>query len=174
MMAMSAEDENSFENKFSGSDKLAYGRIVGILIMLFVAFNDSMLAVLARKMKEIHYSIIMFWFSALGVIMVISLLLFTAVVKNETPTIFTYNADQMYNLIMTGIFSALNLTCLTIAYQNDKSATVSLLAYIALVYAFTADIVVFSHKFVFLELMGAAIITFFNIFTIWFKMNLTP
>ena len=46
---------------------------------------------------------------------------------------------------MTGLFSALNLTCLTIAYQNDKSATVSLLAYIALVYAFCADIFIFKN-----------------------------
>ena len=142
--------------------------------MIFVAFNDSMLAVLARKMKEVHFSIIMFWFSAIGIVLVVCILLFTAFVRKEVPTIFTYNSDQMYNLIMTGVFSALNLTCLTIAYQNDKSATVSLLAYIALVYAFLADIVLFKHQFVILELLGAAIITFFNIFTIWFKIGLAP
>ena len=77
----------------------------------------------------------------------------------------------MYNLIMTGIFSALNLTTLTIAYQNDKSATVSLLAYIALVYAFAADVMIFDYTFVFLELLGSAIITFFNLFTIIYKMR---
>lgn len=76
----------------------------------------------------------------------------------------------MYNLVLTGIFSALNLTCLTIAYQNDKSATVSLLAYIALVYAFLADTMIFNHNFVFLELSGALIITSFNLTTIVYKM----
>ena len=76
----------------------------------------------------------------------------------------------MYNLVLTGIFSALNLTCLTIAYQNDKSATVSLLAYIALVYAFLADTMIFSHNFVCLEITGALIITSFNLFTIVYKM----
>ena len=75
---------------------------------------------------------------------------------------------------MTGIFSALNLTCLPVAYQNDKSATVSLLAYIALVYAFCADIFIFKHDFVNLEIAGAAIITFFNLFTIVYKMKLFP
>ena len=75
---------------------------------------------------------------------------------------------------MTGIFSALNLTCLTVAYQNDKSATVSLLAYIALVYAFCADIFIFKHDFVNLEIAGAAIITFFNLFTIVYKMKFCP
>ena len=76
----------------------------------------------------------------------------------------------MYNLVLTGIFSALNLTCLTIAYQNDKPATVSLLAYIALVYAFLADTMIFNHNFVFLEISGALIITSFNLLTIVYKM----
>ena len=76
----------------------------------------------------------------------------------------------MYNLVLTGIFSALNLTCLTIAYQNDKSATVSLLAYISLVYAFLADTMIFNHNFVLLEISGALLITSFNLFTIIYKM----
>ena len=76
----------------------------------------------------------------------------------------------MKNLILTGVFSALNLTCITIAYQNDKSSTVSLLAYISLVYAFMADTVIFGHNFVFLELAGALLITSFNLFTIAYKM----
>ena len=82
----------------------------------------------------------------------------------------TYGMDQMNNLIMTGVFSALNLTCITIAYQNDKSSTVSLLAYISLVYAFMADTVIFGHTFVILELAGALLITSFNLFTITYKM----
>ena len=88
--------------------------------------------------------------------------------------ILSYNFDQMKNLILTGIFSALNLTCITIAYQNDKSATVSLLAYISLVYAFMADTVIFSHNFAFLELSGALLITSFNLFTIVYKMYFHP
>lgn len=72
-------------------------------------------------------------------------------------------------MFLTGLFSALNLTCLTIAYQNDKSATVSLLAYIGLVYAFLADVVIFDTTFNMVELTGAALITCFNIVTIIIK-----
>ena len=75
---------------------------------------------------------------------------------------------------MTGLFSALNLTCLCIAFQNDKSATVSLLAYIALVYAFLADIFIFKASFVKLELAGAFVITFFNLVTIIYKTKKAP
>ena len=72
---------------------------------------------------------------------------------------------------MTGIFSALNLTCLVIAYQNDNSVTVSLLAYIELVYAILADVLLFEQSFLPIEIFGAVIITFFNVLTIWYKMK---
>ena len=45
----------------------------------------------------------------------------------------------------------------------------SLLAYIALVYAFLADIFLFDHKFNALEMAGATIITAFNLLTIILK-----
>ena len=48
--------------------------------MIFVAFNDSMMAVLARKMKEVHFSIIMFWFSAIGMLIIVGMLSFIAFV----------------------------------------------------------------------------------------------
>ena len=49
-----------------------------------------------------------------------------------------------------------------------------MLAYIALVYAFIADVTIFNLSFVAMELSGAAIITFFNLFTIWYKMKYGP
>ena len=104
--------------------------MLGIGVMLLVAFNDATLAVLARKMKELHFSIMMFWFSAIGLLFILAYLCGVYALTNDYPAFFYYSLDQYKNLVLTGIFSALNLTCLVIAYQNDKSATVSLLAYI--------------------------------------------
>jgi len=98
-------------------------------------------------------------------------LIVASAVKGDWPDMVYYSAEQSIYIALTGIFSALNLTCLVIAYQNDSSATVSLLAYIALVYAFVADVTIFQLTFVFMELLGAAVITFFNLFTIWYKMK---
>lgn len=42
----------------------------------------------------------------------------------------------------------------------------SLLAYIELVYAFAADILLYNSTFTMMEVLGAAIITFFNVLTI--------
>ena len=41
-----------------------------------------------------------------------------------------------------------------------------MLAYIELVYAFAADILLYDSTFTKMEVMGAAIITFFNVLTI--------
>lgn len=146
-------------------------KIVGIVTMLFVAFNDASLNVLARTMKDLHYSLIQFWFSAIGLIFLIVFMVIQCLVQQDWPEMFSYNNEQLLYVLLTGIFSALNLTCLVIAYQNDSSATVSLLAYIALVYAFVADVTIFKLTFLALEITGAAIITFFNFFTIWYKIK---
>lgn len=40
--------------------------MIGFLLMCVVAANDGMVAVLARRMHSIHFSVMMFWFAALG------------------------------------------------------------------------------------------------------------
>jgi hypothetical protein len=50
---------------------------------------------------------------------------------------------QIDFILVTGIFSAMNSVFDTIAYQEEKSTTVSLLEYIELVYAFIADTLLF-------------------------------
>ncbi len=34
--------------------------------MVLVAANDGMVAVLARRMKDLHFSVMMWWFAAIG------------------------------------------------------------------------------------------------------------
>ena len=153
---------------FGGSENAM--RWVGIVTMLFVAANDATINVLARTMRELHFSLLCFWFSAIGCTFLILYLIIACIVKGDWPDMVYYSAQQAVYILMTGVCSAFNLTCLTIAYQNDSSATVALIAYIALVYAFLADVLIFELSFVAMELIGAGVITFFNLFTIWFKM----
>ena len=138
-----ATNDDALESDFIRRHSVSFIRVVGVSVMLFVAFNDATLAVLARKMHEIHFSLLMFWFSALGLIFIIGYLIINSMIDDDYPTFFYYDFDQFKNLALTGIFSALNLTCLVIAYQNDKSSTVSILAYIELVYALLADVLIF-------------------------------
>ena len=107
-MEQSEEEENG--------KLVQFGRLIGILVMCFVAFNDGMLAVLARKMRDLHFSIMMFWFSTIGMLVLSIFLICSGLVKHEIPQVFRYDLEQYYYWGMTGLFSALNLTCLTIAY----------------------------------------------------------
>ena len=66
-------------------------RIVGIVVMIFVAFNDASLNVLARTMKDLHYSLIQFWFSAIGLGFLVIYLIIACLVKNDWPDMFYYN-----------------------------------------------------------------------------------
>jgi len=81
-----------------------------------VALADATNGVLARKMQTLHFSIIMFWFSGLGAVILILYLIIQSLVMLESPTLFSYTAYQYYLLLGTGVCSALNLTCLVIAY----------------------------------------------------------
>lgn len=60
-------------------------RAIGIVAMLFVALNDASLNVLSRKMKELHYSLIQFWFSAIGLAVMLVYLLVTSLVTLDWP-----------------------------------------------------------------------------------------
>lgn len=62
--------------------------------MCCVAFNDGLLAVMARTMKSIHFSIMMFWFSAIAMLFILAYLTIYSLVTFEIPTIFTYSYDQ--------------------------------------------------------------------------------
>ena len=68
-----------------------FKRIIGILVMCFVAFNDGMLAVLARTMKDVHFSLLMFWFSAIGFFLLNIFLAFHSFVFQQIPQIFRYS-----------------------------------------------------------------------------------
>ena len=46
--------------------------------------------------------------------------------------------------------------------------------YIELVYAFLSDIAIFEIEFYAMEIIGTSIITFFNVFTIIYKMRCVP
>ena len=69
MMAMSedpANNEATQESSWGG-----FARLVGVLVMVFVAFNDGLTFVMARTMKSIHFSVMMFWFSAIGLVVLL-------------------------------------------------------------------------------------------------------
>jgi len=108
----------------------------------------------------------LYWFSLIGFIGALFFIICESIYHVEVPTILSYDTSQTMSLLLSGLFAGVNFTCLTIAFQSERSTTVSLLAYIELVYSFLADVFLFNAKFSTMEFAGAAIITFFNLLTI--------
>ena len=75
---------------FGGTENAT--RIVGIVTMLFVAANDASINVLARTMKELHFSLICFWFSAIGCTFLVIYLIISCIIKGDLPDLVQYSA----------------------------------------------------------------------------------
>lgn len=61
--------------------------------MLFVALNDASLNVMARAMKDVHYSLMQFWFGAIGLIILIIYFVIDCAVRKDYPTLFQYDSE---------------------------------------------------------------------------------
>merc|ERR1711997_1087184 len=78
------------------------------------------LAVMARTMKSIHFSLLMFWFSAIGMVILTTFFVLYACITQSMPRIFTYDYDQMYNLVLlelTGAALITSFNLFTIVYK---------------------------------------------------------
>lgn len=68
-------------------------RAIGIVTMLFVALNDASINVLARTMKQLHFSLVQFWFSVIGLVLIVSFQIANCIVRSDWPTIFSNSGE---------------------------------------------------------------------------------
>ena len=55
----------------------------------------------------------------------------------------TYDSKMFFGIIVATVFNTLEITCCTIAYQNDRSGYIVLLSNIAIAYFFLTDTFIF-------------------------------
>jgi hypothetical protein len=68
------------------------GRLIGFGIMILVAANDGMVAVLARRMKDLHFSVMMWWFAAIGLALTLLAISVKSYINGSLPTILFYDS----------------------------------------------------------------------------------
>ena len=142
--------------------------------MIFItAWCHSAVGVITRKLREIHFSLMMFHYGMFGTVLLSTwtLIEFGAFTKEDGLRIIQYSKEQYLLLFLTGILNAISLNFLTLAFQNDKSAFIASIGYIMLVYAFLTDVLYFKTTFDVFELLGAFIILGFNILNIYNKIK---
>jgi hypothetical protein len=110
-------------------------------MMFTTAICFSSIAVMTRKMKEIHFSLLMFHYGLFASVILGSWLVGeyfwgayhgTLLPESECSTIklFCYDWLQYIELIVIGILNCSSMNFMTIAQQLEKSAFVSSITYI--------------------------------------------
>ena len=143
-------------------------------MILITAWCHSAVGVITRKLREIHFSLMMFHYGVFStfVLSIWTLFEFAVFTQDSGLRLIQYSSDQYLLLFLTGFFNAISLNFLTLAFQNDKSAFIASIGYIMLVYAFLIDILYFKTQFDVFELLGAFIILAFNVLNIYNKIKM--
>ena len=103
------------------------------------------------------------YMSIISLIILIIGLLVEKSITGEPLRIANYDAEQyMYGFIV-GALNMITLVFKIVAYKNERSGFVSMLAYVGLVYAGLGDHFIFEEQFSLLMLLGISVILTLNI-----------
>lgn len=150
-----------------------YMYIVGIVTMFINAWTFSFCGVIARYMKEVSATVIIFWYAVIGCILLGLGLAVEHVVEHGfagTPRIFTYSAKNQLIILIASAFNAAGMVFSSIAWQTEKSAFIALVGYVSVIYSFIMDITVFDQQFQSQQMVGAVIVLVFNMTAIVYKI----
>ena len=131
--------------------------ILGLFLASFIKANSDLLS---RSLKNVYTSIIMFYHGSVGVTVTTIFLIFNPDVK-----LLGHEPIQYFFLGLAVVCSTIAINCNTIAFQSDSSGFVALLGYISLLWAYSADQIIFDEQFYTIELLAACVI-FITTFTI--------
>ena len=112
----------------------------GILLALYVAWGFAGNNVWNRRLKDVHFSVILFLNAVIGFVLCVGYLAVEAFIKGgiriHSPLDYAY-------LTLTSIVDYSALTCALISYQSDSPSFVSLLSNMTVFYSFAIDYFVF-------------------------------
>jgi drug/metabolite transporter (DMT)-like permease len=156
-------------NKYMTSES-AY--IMGMVTMFVAAWSQAAVGVCTRKLKQLHFTIIMFtyaWIASLILLVFLTIEYFVTQF-GETPRIFTYSKENYILMVSCALFNAFGMNCLTISRQSYKLAFVMIISYATLVYAWFADIFVFRIGMSVQQWIGSIIVFAFVIYAACVKL----
>ena len=129
--------------------------ILAMLILCLNPFFFSSVSVLTRKMKDIHFSLMMFHYGLFATIFCSVWITAEYVIQSRNGTyqpvsedctairVLCYGRHQWAILFSIGLLNASSMNFMTIAGQLEKSAFITSILQIMLVYALIIDILYF-------------------------------
>ena len=109
---------------------------LGLLTALVCAISYSLVTVLTRRMKSMHFSIVIFhyaWFSTVSLTLWV-LIEYWINIDNkeiypyETVRILSYAPTQYFLMLFIGFCNAVNINIMTIAAQNAPASYIQLVS----------------------------------------------
>lgn len=135
----------------------------------------SLTVVSLRSLKGVHHSIVVFYYSAFATLCYIVWIVveyLTLQDDQEGLKLFKYPVYPNWALLMgCGILYSGSMVCRTIAFQREKSALMSMLNYIQVVYSLIIDLTIFNVHFTYRQILGATIVLGFNLMAVCINLN---
>ena len=144
-------------------DNVKLATIIGCTMCMLLSMANGVLAVLTRMMQSLSVSVMMTYIALISIVIVIVVLLIEIAITGDPLRITHYNGEQVMYGLLAGMLNILSLVFKIIAYQNERSGFITMLAYIGLVYAFLGDYFIFDEHFSLLAFLGLALILGLNI-----------
>lgn len=111
--------------------------LFGLSMIFCTSWCFSAVTVITRKIKELHFSLLMFHYGLFATILLTIVIIGEYLVTDHktyrhglpnsctTIRLFCYDATQWFLLIFVAIFNSVSMNFMTIASQNDKSSFVA-------------------------------------------------
>lgn len=131
---------------------------IGIVLAFCVSWFRASQCVTNRIIKDVHFSLIMFWYNAWGAIFPFIGLMISKFFAAGPFTFYNYSSTAFMWLILGSLCDFTTCMAVFIAFQNDSSGFVSLLAYASVFWAFISDALIFQQKYTFLQISCALLI----------------
>ena len=105
------DDNDDVMEKINSHTSAEYS--MGLLLITCCAFFYSIIIILTRKMKDVHFSLVMFHYGFLAsIILIIWIVLKYVIYMSDYPNgpqIFTYDAEQWKLLITMSVANAVGM-----------------------------------------------------------------
>ena len=138
------------------------GLWLGVFLCLCHAWLFSGIGVISRRLQSIHFTELMIHQAAQGTIL-ITLLLAVYSMFSEASLLGELTGSQ-YGVLLGGcLCDSLAMISLCIAFQSESTSVVSMVGYLAIVYALITDIFVFGDTLSKIEIIGCASIVFITL-----------
>ena len=145
--------------------------ILGCTACVMLSMSNGVMAVLTRMMQSLKVGIMMNYIAIICLTIMVIALLAEKFITGKPLRIVNYDAEQYLWGFLVAVLNIATLLFKIVAYQNERSGVITLLAFVGIVYAFLGDIFIFNEEFTILQLLGILVILVFNIALVCSKIK---